>query len=345
MKGTYLVTGGAGFFGDVIKRRLLAGGHRCVSLDLVDDPARHDGLESVRGDLLDQPLLERVFATHAFDGVVHCAAMLAHDVKDRGYLWRANVEGTRNLADAIELHRVPRIVFTSSNCVYGKNYDHSVAEDEPPAPVEIYGRSKLAGERILLGERPFHAVVLRTPTIIQEGRLGLLAILFEFIDEGRRVWVVGDGENRYQFVYAPDLAEACVAALAYDRSGVFHVGSDDVKPLRVIYGSVIARAHTPARVASLPRRPALLAMRAAHAMRLSPLGPYHTRMIGSNFVFDTTRIREELGWRPTLKNEEMLWRAYDYFRRNRADIAARRDVSAHRRAASMGVIRLLKWMS
>ena len=109
--------------------------------------------------------------------------------------------------------------------------------------------------------------------------------------------------------------------------------------------SVIERSGTGARVASLPRAPTLLAMRLAHWLRLSPLGPYQYRMITSNFVFDTTRAKETLGWRPTLTNEEMLFRAYDYYRRNRGEIEGRRGVSAHKSVAAMGVIRLLKWIS
>ncbi|MHC4669002.1 MAG: NAD-dependent epimerase/dehydratase family protein [Planctomycetota bacterium] len=346
MSGTYLVTGGAGFFGDVLKRRLLAEGHRCVSVDLEADPTRHERLVSVRGDLLDESALDEVFGAHTYDAIFHCAAILAHAVKDEDYLWRANVEGTRRLAERAARHGVPRLVFTSSNCVYAANFDEPVTEEEPPGPVEIYGRSKLEAECILLGYRDrFHAVLLRTPTIIDEGRLGLLAILFEFIDEGRKVWVVGKGENRYQFVYAQDLADACLKALDHDESGLFNVGSERVAPLREVFRRVIEKAGSRSRVASLPRAPTLLAMRVAHRLGLSPLGPYHYRMITSNFVFDTTRIRARLGWRPTLTNDEMLHRAYDYYHRHRGTIEACEKVSAHRRPARMGIIRLLKWLS
>src|SRR5207237_3215093 len=120
--------------------------------------------------------------------------------------------------------------------------------------------------------------VLRTPTIMDAGRLGLLAILFEFIDEGRKVWVVGSGAQRYQFIYAQDLASACIAALDYQGSAVFNVGSDEVKTTREVYDSVIARAGTSARVESLPKAPALLAMKLAHALGISPLGQYQFRM-------------------------------------------------------------------
>ena len=86
-------------------------------------------------------------------------------------------------------------------------------------------------------------------------------------------------------------------------------------------------------------------MRLAHKLKLSPLGPYHYKMIASNFVFSTDRIKRELGWRPTLTNEEMLLRAYRYYAEHRREIHGRTAVSAHSKPASMGIIRLLKWMS
>ena len=95
----------------------------------------------------------------------------------------------------------------------------------------------------------------------------------------------------------------------------------------------------------LPKAPTLAAMRLAHLLRVSPLGPYHYRMIASDFVFDTRRIKDALGWRPTLTNGEMLLKAYRYYHANRQEVTARKDVSPHRQSAKMGVIRVLKWLS
>jgi UDP-glucose 4-epimerase len=341
-----LITGGSGFFGGVLKRRLLAEGFRCTNLDLVPDPDRNENLESIQGDLRDQSLLSQTFASHKFAAVFHCAAMLAHGAMDEKLLWSSNVDGTRNVAEACRSFGVPTLVFTSTNCLWASNLGHSVAEDEKPQPIEIYGRSKLAAEEALAEYRDgLNVIILRCPTIIDSGRLGLLAILFEFIQDGKKVWVVGGGANRYQFIYAQDLATACLLAMNYPHSDTFHIGSDDVKPLRAVYDAVISEAKSKSRVASLPKGPAIAAMKLAHKLRISPLGPYHYQMIAEDFLFDTAKIKAKLGWRPTLTNEQMLVRAYQYYAAQRAEIYARRDVSAHSKPASMGVIRLLKWIS
>jgi UDP-glucose 4-epimerase len=345
-----LVTGGSGFFGGLLKRRLLEEGFAVTNIDLVrDEDAGAEGLTSVQGDIRDAGLLARMFGEHKFEGVFHCAAMLAHDVKDETLLWTSNVDGTRLVAEAALAAGVTKMVNISSNCLWAEGFGRPVTEDDEPAPVELYGQSKLQAERELAAiveRRPeFKVVTLRCPTIIDSGRLGLLAILFEFIEDGKKVWVVGDGSSRYQFIYAQDLATACLLCLGYEESNLFHIGSDQVPTMRGMYESVIRAAGSKARVASLPRRPTIAMMQLAHRLKVSPLGPYHYRMIAESFVFDTQRIRTELGWTPTLTNEEMMLRAFSYYSENRKAIHARTDVSAHSKAAPMGIIRLLKWMS
>ena len=68
-------------------------------------------------------------------------------------------------------------------------------------------------------------------------------------------------------------------------------------------------------------------------------------MIAESFIFDTSKIKEKLNWTPTLTNEEMLYKAYEYYHKNLDEIKNRTKVSAHKQPAKMGIIRLLKWLS
>jgi UDP-glucose 4-epimerase len=342
----YLVTGGSGFFGGILKQRLLNDGAEVVNVDLVPDTVRHAALTSIHGDIRDEDAMGRLFAAHKFDAVFHIAAMLAHGKMNDKLLWTSNVDGTGVLARCAQAAGVKKLVFTSTNCLWASNLGHPVREDDPPAPAELYGESKLAAEKLLeqFADK-LDVVIIRCPTIIDSGRLGLLAILFEFIRDGKTVWVVGSGANRYQFIYAGDLADACVKSLGFDGSATFHVGSDNVPSLRECYEAVIRKAGSKSKVRSLPKAPALGAMRLAHILHISPLGPYHYRMIAEDFAFDTSRIKSALGWQPTVTNSEMLTAAYQYYADNREEINARTNVSAHSKAAEMGVLRLLKWIS
>jgi nucleoside-diphosphate-sugar epimerase len=341
-----LVTGGAGFFGGVLVRTLTEKGHECVSIDLQEDDFEHPGYMAYQGDIRDLDTLNSIFSKHPFDVIIHCAAILAHERSQRHMLWTSNVDGTRNIAEMAVKFGVPRIIFTSSNCLWGSGFDHPVSEEEPPCPVEKYGVTKLEGEKILFSYADrFSTFSIRCPTIVDEGRLGLLAILYEFIDEGRTVWTVGKGNNRYQFIYAKDLVDACISGFESDASGVFNIGSDNVPTFAECYRSVIAEAGSKSRVKALPERLTKGIMKLTYNCGLSPLGPYQYRMISQNFVFDTSKIKRAINWMPTLTNEEMLLRAFKYYRENRDALKRRSDVSAHKQPAKMGIIRLLKWIS
>ena len=343
-----LITGGAGFFGTVLKHHLSEKGVESIIYDLVPDTDKVKNTVSVQGDLCNLPQLEECFKNHApFDAVFHVAAQLAHSVKDKNFLWRSNVEGTRNVAEMAVKYKVPNLVFTSSNCLWGVPMGRKIAETDPPHPVEIYGKSKWEGEKILLNYKDsLNVAIIRCPTITDAGRVGLLAILFEFIEENRRVYLVGKGDNVYQFIYARDLADACLKAYEKGTSTeVFNIGSDNVKSLKEVYRYVIEKAGSSSRLVSLPKGPTVLAMKLCYMLGLSPLGPYQYKMIAESFVFDTQKIKAMLDWKPTLTNEEMLFKAYEYYRENKELLQSSQDLSAHKQRAKMGIIKLLKYFS
>ena len=95
----YLITGGAGFFGTVLKQHLLKQGAECVSIDLEPDSFQHPRFTAYQGDINDDSLMEKIFSVHKPEAVFHCAALLAHVKKDLKRLWHANVDGTRNVYD------------------------------------------------------------------------------------------------------------------------------------------------------------------------------------------------------------------------------------------------------
>ena len=341
----YLITGGAGFFGTILKKYFLDKGAECVSIDLEPDDYTHPHFKAYQGDINDNALMDKIFAEYKFDAIFHCAALLAHVKKDLKRLWHANVDGTENVCRYALKNDIKKIIFISSNCLWAKNFDELVKETEIPNPVEIYGKSKLEGEKILLSYKDkINSIIFRSPTIMDEGRLGLLGILFEFIDENRKLPMVGDGKNIYQFIYAKDLAKAFELALEADYSEVFNIGSDNVKTFNEVYEYVIKKSGSKSRLIHFPRLPMIWAMKICFWLGISPLGPYQYKMIASSFVFDTTKIKQKLGFKPTLTNEEMLLRAYEFYHHNKDEILNRKNVSAHNSVAKMGIIKLLKWI-
>ncbi len=343
-----LVTGGSGFFGRILVQHLLEEGYYCVSVDLLESDLKHPHLTCIQADVRDASRLEQIMKDANVESVVHCAALLAHIRVSEADMQSINVDGTRSVALAASRVGAAAFVFISTNCLWAQGFEYPVAEDQAVRPIEAYGRSKRDAEMLLLHEfgKSMRVVVIRTPTIIDAGRLGLLSILFEFVEDGKKVWMVGNGDNRYQFIFAGDLARAVCAALRTAATGTFHVGSDNVPTMREMYRALIVHAGSNSTLHTLPRWLVLPALAMLDALRLSPLGPYQYRMISESFIFDTSRARSVLGWSPTLSNSEILTLAYDHFANSMEGGSGKAgSLSPHRQRSRLGVLRIVKWLS
>ena len=127
-----------------------------------------------------------------------------------------NVVGTANLLLAARDAGVGKVVHTSSSAVFGIPETNPVTETTPCRPLEAYGRAKLEAELLCheAVENGLDVTIIRPRTILGHGRLGIMAVLFEFVADGAPVFVLGTGDNRYQLVHASDLADACLRAAA-----------------------------------------------------------------------------------------------------------------------------------
>ena len=153
MNRTLLVTGGAGYIGSHMVRRLLDAGARVVVLDSLargNRDAVAPGAAFVRGDLADAGALDSAFG-HGIDAVVHFAALayVGESVRRPIEYYRNNVAGTLSLLDAMRRHAVPRLVFSSTCATYGVPEALPITEDTPQRPINPYGQSKLVVERVL----------------------------------------------------------------------------------------------------------------------------------------------------------------------------------------------------
>lgn len=341
MSGLALVTGGSGYFGSLLVRRLLGRGYRVRVFDLRDADDRPAGVDFVAGDVRSADAVDR--ACRGVDVVHHNVAQVPL-AKDPGLFRSVNVDGVRTLLTSARRAGVRKTVLVSSSAVYGAPERNPVTESTPPRPGEAYGAAKLEGERVAAAfvREGDDVTVVRPRTILGHGRLGIFQILFEWARTGRPLWVLGRGDNRYQFVHADDLAEACI--LAGERAGAasYNVGAERFGTMREALEALARHAGTGSRVRSLPAGPAVRAMDLCSRLGLSPLGAYHALMYGREMYFDVAAAREDLGWRSTASNEEMLCESYDWYVAHRDEVLARRDASPHRSPVRRGVLKLLE---
>ena len=335
-----LVTGGSGYFGSLLVRRLLTAGHTVRVLDLQDADDRPADVGFVGGDIRDAATVER--ALDGIDIVFNNVAQVPL-AKDPVLLRTVNVDGTKLLLDIAARRGVHKVVHTSSSAVFGIPATNPVLPSTVPSPVEAYGHAKLAAEWACL-DAAAHGLdvsIVRPRTILGHGRLGIFGILFDWIADGADVFVLGDGSNRYQFVHADDLAEICLLASQHDGPLILNAGTDRFGTMRESLESLCRHADTGAGVRSLPARPTSLAMRAAAGLHLAPFAPYHWIMYSKSLWFDIEHAQTALGWQPTFSNEEMFAASYDWFLEHRA---ATNDTGAshHRTTAKQGALRLIK---
>lgn len=348
-----LITGGRGFLGSNFVNYLLKKGNfEIVIFDKLPQDVTEKKRENVmyfKGNIVSMEDVKQVFAAHGpFATVYHLAAEMPNKAVADDQLWKTNVDGTVNLVIQAVKNRTESFIFTSSNVAYGIPENLPVTEDSSLLSLEVYGKSKAQAEVELEKFRgKINIQIFRCPVISGIGRLGLQAILYEFISENRNIYVLGKGLNKYQFIDVMDVASALEKASHISGFDIYNIGADEVLPLRDLYGKVIKYADSSSKIVSLPQMPALTILSILDKMNISPLGVYQYTMIGRSIYADTTKIKKKLNWNPKKTNADTFLENYKWYIENKGKFIeiGKGNVSSNRSLPKMGVFKLLKMIS
>ncbi len=337
-----LVTGGSGFLGIALVRRLVEDGYlpRILDINDLNDAQLEDIVEFIKGDVRDARAVAE--ACQGIDTVFHLAAAVLPTRGKKAYT-SINAGGTRNVLQASLEHGVKQVIHISTSAIYGVPPRLPVTEDTGFRPMGYYGQAKFQGEQEVRRQRQkgLRVCILRPRTIIGTERLGIFHILFDWIKGGKRIPIIGPGNNLFQFVSARDVVEASLLAAQLESNDDFNIGAEEYSTVRADLEALVKHAGSGSRVVSIPAPLVKVSLQLLDALRLSPLMDWQYKVADKPFYFDISKAKRVLSWQPQDSNLKMFTDSYDWYIGHFKDSASAYG-STHRQAVRQRALRLLR---
>jgi dTDP-glucose 4,6-dehydratase len=326
----HVIIGGDGFVGRHLARLLIERGEDVVIGGLSQsDLDIYEAARFVRVDVCN-PAEVAALPIEPDDVVYHLAARMLVPIMPRArrheYFHSVNHHGTENVLRVMHERGCSKLVYFTTDMVYGRTLTMPKTEDHPRVPLGPYGGSKLASEKLCESYRAkgMNVAIFRPRLIIGPGRLGILARLFQLIELNLPVPVIGNGRNRYQFISVFDCASAALAAADQGvPNSAYNLGSLNPPTVDALLRKLIAAAGSRSMLLHVP---ALLVKPALAALDLigHPLmDPEQYLIADEDCIVDVSKAERELGWRPRFADDDMLLAAYAEYQKSRT--AERQD--------------------
>jgi nucleoside-diphosphate-sugar epimerase len=308
-----LVTGGTGFLGKYLSDALVKNGAALRIIDFRAPNYEVSGAQFFEADIRDKEKI--ISLSKNMEVVFHLAAMPSIARGKQSDYYQINVSGTHNMLEAALQQGAKKFVHVSSSTVYGIPDEFPLKETSPVHPIGKYGRSKLRAEEFCLeySEKGLNVSIVRPRVIIGPGRIGIFSILFDRILQNRPVYILGKGDNVFQFTNVLDMTAACIKAAESRESGIFTVGSDQVLTVREELLGLIRHANSKSRIISIPAGLARFGLRLLSLLKISPLVDEQFTIADKNFRLDTSRAKKLLLWKPEYSNLDSLIQAFDWY--------------------------------
>ncbi|MCD6324421.1 MAG: NAD-dependent epimerase/dehydratase family protein [Desulfurococcales archaeon] len=247
-----ILTGGAGFIGRAVWRKLLRANHEVLVIDnfsRTPPPVKEEVMrwagDAVRvEDVRNCGKLKEIFREFRPEAVIHLAALIdvVESVARPHLYFDVNATGTASVAEAASEASVERVIYASSAAVYGEPIHLPIGESHPTDPVNPYGASKLAGELAIKSvSKVRHSpnyVILRLFNVYGPGQnesspyAGVITKFIHRAKEGKPPIIFGDGKQVRDFIHVEDVAEAFLKALTTGATNTtFNIGSG--KPITI----------------------------------------------------------------------------------------------------------------
>lgn len=308
-----LITGGTGFLGKYLAERLQEAGAMLKVLDYRFPISKINNANFYESDIRDKEKIN--FLCKDTEFIFHLAAMpsIARGKKDDYY--SINVGGTENIMQAAYNNGVKKIIHVSSSTVYGIPACFPLKEDSPTCPIGKYGKSKLEAENVCRSfiSKGMDISIIRPRVIIGPGRIGIFSILFNQVAKGGFVYILGKGDNIFQFTHVEDMVDVCLRAAKNDGADLFNVGSSNAEPIMKEISELIRHANSKSTIIKIPAFLARFLLKTLNSLGISPLVDEQFMIADKNFKLDTAHAQQKLNWSPCYSNLDSLLQAYDWY--------------------------------
>jgi nucleoside-diphosphate-sugar epimerase len=341
-----VVTGGAGFLGYHISQKInrITDFSNTVFFDIAkfEENEYDKGIKCIYGDVRDKKQMDEMMK--GVDVVIHCAAALP--LWKKKDIYETNIDGTRNVLDSSLKNNVNRVVHISSTAVYGVPDVHPLFESHPRHGVGPYGESKVNAEEVCeeYRKKGLPVCILRPKSFIGTARLGVFQILYDWVESGVKIPIIGNGKNRYQLFEVEDLVDAILLASTLPLEKVndtFNVGAKDFKTVNEDVGAMCEYAGTGSKVMPTPAGLVKPALRLFEILNLSPLYKWIYGTADTDSFVSIDKAMNQLGWVPKYSNSDALIRSYQWYLDNKHTIQQGTGVT-HRIAWKQGILSLFK---
>ncbi len=342
------ITGGAGFLGYHLAHHFAQKGVRCALFDIApyEESEYPENTEFYRGDVRHREQLRSALEQARPRWVIHGAAALP--LWKREDIFSTNVEGTRMVLEEAFRAGVERVAQVSSTAVYGVPKKHPIEEGDPLIGVGPYGESKILAEKVCLEfrEKGYIVPIIRPKTFIGQARLGVFQILYDWVESGARIPMIGNGHNRYQLLEVTDLAEAYWLVCTVDpekANHTFNIGAERFQTVREDLQALCDFAGSGARPMGTPAWLVKFLLRILETLKLSPLYKWVYETADKDSFVSVERAKTLLGWSARYSNAEALIRSYEWYLEHASGLEVGTGVT-HRVAWEQGALKLFKWL-
>lgn len=317
-----LITGGAGFLGVHLARQLIKNNYEVTLFDIAPLDAKDliGKVRYVKGDVRNKELVESAIKNQ--DYIVHAAAALPI-LRGKKIIFDVNINGTKNVLDSALRNKIKRLVFISTTAVYGIPRHLPETETNPLDPIGYYGESKVLAEKLCLEyfKKGLSVNILRPKSFLGPERLGVFELWFEAIFKDKGVFILGNGNNRYQLLAVSDVVDAIIKATESKVDGeIFNIGAKEFQTWNEDLGSVINYAKSKSKIVKLPSLPSQIILGILEKLNLSPIAAWHYKTMPLDSYISTKKAERLLKWHPEKSNQELLIESYRWYDKNRSGI-------------------------